>query len=51
MEKILLVMALCAIGGGIGCMSMAIDRLRGSFESESGKTQALLAEIRDRLGK
>jgi len=36
---------------GLACVTMGIETLRRSLQRDSAKTQALLAEIRDRLGK
>jgi hypothetical protein len=45
---ILLLLLVFVIGVGIG---VSLDNVRKSAKRDSAKTQALLAEIRDKLGK
>jgi hypothetical protein len=43
--------AVCALFGAIVALAMSVDRLRRSLEGDLSKTQALLSEIRNKLGK
>jgi len=51
MSDVTVIIGCCMIGGFILSTSKSVDQLRKSLEQDSAKTQALLAEIRDRLGR
>ena len=44
------ILFILVIGIGASCIGLCIDQLRKSLASDSSNVQALLAEIRDKLG-
>ena len=51
MTPIVFIVGCVMIVGSIYSTSKSVDQLRKSLERDGAKTQALLTEIRDKLGK